>query len=224
MIPKINYTEHDLDIMARTLFGEAREKDKADAAAIAWVIRNRLEYGINRWGRSIANVCQAPMQFSCWNENDPNRNRIRNASYAGEPWLRACESIAKSVLDGKVNDPTVRSTHYHTPDVAPKWSRGKTPIYTTKGHIFFNDIDTEKPQHALHHRDTVNTATVAGVGTAAGGVAVAIDPEPVMDVVTDNAHLITTLLHGDAKYIALALVVGLIIGVVLWRLTRRGKL
>ena len=67
-------TEKDRDILARTLWGEARGESLAGQIAVAWTIRNRVNDGKDKswWGEGYAGVCQKPYQFSCWNRNDPN--------------------------------------------------------------------------------------------------------------------------------------------------------
>ncbi|AZD06253.1 Cell wall hydrolase [Pseudomonas chlororaphis] len=67
-------TEKDRDLLARTLWGEARGEGLAGQIAVAWTIRNRVNDGKAKswWGEGYAGVCQAPYQFSCWNKNDPN--------------------------------------------------------------------------------------------------------------------------------------------------------
>ena len=67
-------TEKDLDILARTLWGEARGESLAGQIAVAWTIRNRVNDGNAKswWGEGYVGVCQKPYQFSCWNKNDPN--------------------------------------------------------------------------------------------------------------------------------------------------------
>ena len=67
-------TEKDRDILARTLWGEARGESLAGQIAVAWTIRNRVNDGKAKswWGEGYAGVCQKPYQFSCWNKNDPN--------------------------------------------------------------------------------------------------------------------------------------------------------
>lgn len=130
----------DITTLARTLYGEARAKDEQDAYAIAHVIMNRV--ALRNWPGTVAAVCLQPYQFSCWNINDPNRDRILNAS---GKWFDRCGEIALDVLTCRSTDATARSTHYHTPKVKPNWSKGKTPVYKTRGHMFFNDIDTPPP-------------------------------------------------------------------------------
>jgi len=67
-------TENDRDILARTLWGEARGESLAGQIAVAWTIRNRVNDGNAKswWGEGYTGVCQKPYQFSCWNSTDPN--------------------------------------------------------------------------------------------------------------------------------------------------------
>ena len=67
-------TEKDRDVLARTIWGEARGESSAGKVAVAWTIRNRVFDGKEKswWGEGYAGVCQAPWQFSCWNKTDPN--------------------------------------------------------------------------------------------------------------------------------------------------------
>jgi spore germination cell wall hydrolase CwlJ-like protein len=58
----------------RTLYGEARGEPDIGRRAVAHVILNRLADG--RWGQTLAAVCDAWEQFSCWNPHDPNRKRL----------------------------------------------------------------------------------------------------------------------------------------------------
>lgn len=172
------YSDHDLDIMARTLYGEAESGNESDARAIAHVILNRCDYP--NWPDSPAEVCLQPWQFSCWNANDPGRARIAKASGA---WFETCKEIAKLALDNRSNDPTHRSTHYYATYVKmPKWAKGKTPVYEVrhrngKAHVFFNNIDTKPPKSAREALDQQNPVSASGTvraartGIAAGGVA-----------------------------------------------------
>lgn len=160
--------DNHVDILARTLFGESRPNDKADAVAIACVAMNRVK--LPNWPDNVSEVCLQPYQFSCWNVSDPNRQRIMNASGY---WWDACQVIAGHAVKGTLSDPTSRSTHYHTPKVKPKWSKGKKPIYKTSGHLFFNDIDTKPPSTAkealtqskpLSGSRTMHGSVLAGAG------------------------------------------------------------
>ncbi len=70
--------ERDIDVLARTIWGEARGEGIAGQIAVGWCIRNRVEMDLHNdgrpdwWGEGYEGVCRAPWQFSCWNKNDPN--------------------------------------------------------------------------------------------------------------------------------------------------------
>ncbi len=164
----------DLDIMARTIFGEAGAGNEKSAIAIANVIMNRVR--LPNWPDDVAGVCLQPWQFSCWNSNDPNRARILAADYRSQ-WLTDCRKIAAKVRaePGGATDPTNRATHYHTFAVAPSWSRKKTPCYNDGYHYFYNNIDTKPPADAPaaleQGRPLAKTRTVRGGKIAVAGVA-----------------------------------------------------
>ena len=169
---------NDIDVLARTIYGEAKAHSTRDAIAIANVVINRCK--LRNWPSTPAEVCQQPHQFSCWNPNDPNRMRILNAS--GD-WFEKCKLIAADAVNGVfADDITNRATHYCTPAVKPKtyWAKNKTPCFETDGHVFFNDIDTPPPASAKEALDqarpinqsrTVRGATLAGAMTVIGPLA-----------------------------------------------------
>ncbi len=172
----------DLEAMARTIYGEAKAHDRDSAYAVACVILNRVN--LRNWPDTIREVCLQPWQFSCWNQNDPNRARIMAASTGS--WYKVCIQIAQDAIDnyGKKPDPTKRSTHYHTPAVSPKWARKKVPAYSLYHH-YYNDIDTPAPANAGEALDqqrpisgtrTVQGARVATVGVLASSVAEQLQP------------------------------------------------
>jgi len=158
---------NDIDTLARTLMGEAKPNDMTSATAIACVIMNRVHFP--NWPDSAGEVCLQSWQFSCWNENDPNRARIM-AIGASSKWFRECTQIAADAVNGKIDDFTIGATHYHMPSVSPKWARKKVPCYRHT-HMYYNDIDTvpTTPKEALDEvRPLKATRTVKG-----GQVAVA---------------------------------------------------
>lgn len=70
--------EQDIDVLARTIWAEARGEGMAGQVAVGWAIRNRVDADLGHdgkadwWGEGYVGVCKAPWQFSCWNKNDPN--------------------------------------------------------------------------------------------------------------------------------------------------------
>jgi spore germination cell wall hydrolase CwlJ-like protein len=130
--------DRDVDVTARTLYGEARGQPLEGIIAVANVIVNRARRGV--YGETPAAVCLRPWQFSCWNARDPNRAIIERVA-PGDFVFDVCRLIASLVIRGLLHDPTGGATHYHTKGVAPDWSRGKTPSAVIGDHLFFTDID-----------------------------------------------------------------------------------
>lgn len=121
-----------MDVMAMTVWGEARGEGKAGQIAVAWTIRNRVEKG-GWWGRTIKQVCLMPWQFSCWNHNDPNREKML-ALNAKE--LKPLKEICALVLAGAEEDKTEGATHYHAKTLDPPfWVKGDG--FTLGNHIFY---------------------------------------------------------------------------------------
>ena len=133
-------TPDDLDVMARTLFGEARGEPLEGKIAVAWVIRNRADHP-GWWGSGIAGVCKQDRQFSCWNENDPNRAKL----LAGTPkdeMFRECLAAVAAVLSDNVPDPTQGSMHYKVSTLTwpGDWGPEKEPVLILGNHAFYNNV------------------------------------------------------------------------------------
>jgi spore germination cell wall hydrolase CwlJ-like protein len=131
-------TLEDLDNAARTIYGEARGEGAAGMIAVAWVIRTRSERPC-WWGKTVTKICHKPYQFSCWNEDDPNRPKIEALAIGSPSYLRAL-GIVCDVFNDQIPDPTNGATHYHhKSDVTPSWSVGRDGL-VIGNHVFFNDI------------------------------------------------------------------------------------
>ena len=125
----------DLDVMARTIYGEARGESRDGMIAVAWVIKNRSD-NPGWWGNGVADVCRKPWQFSCWNENDPNRQKLTNVTIE-DPRFRDCLMVTAGVLSGNYEDNTGGSNHYCTKNLDPKWSIGEQPVAYVGNHKFY---------------------------------------------------------------------------------------
>ncbi len=134
----------DEDILARTLYGEARGEGLAGLEAVAAVILNRVAFSARRgkywWGNTIGEVCRKPWQFSCWNDNDPN-SRLIAAVNDDDKVFRLCRRVARRAVAGVLPDTTSGATHYHHRSLRPHWSEGKIPCAEIGHHLFYNDIE-----------------------------------------------------------------------------------
>lgn len=130
--------EKDIDILARTIYGEARGESKLGKMAVASVILNRYKSG--KWfaGKTIEETCKKPWQFSCWNFNDVNRDKILKAT---DEELGECLTVARDAINGAFGDVAMGSCHYHTKNCKPSWAVGKIPITAVGNHLFYKDID-----------------------------------------------------------------------------------
>ena len=140
----MNATEIDRDILARTLWGEARGESQAGLEACAWTIRNRVFDGKAKswWGEGYAGVCQQPWQFSCWNANDPNAPYLTGAKPIPSGEYKRAVAVAVAVMAGGVPDPTGGATHYYatTMPKPPTWVKGATLTLTLGRHLFYKDV------------------------------------------------------------------------------------
>ena len=152
---------HDKEILARTIFAEARNQGPRGMLAVGCVIMNRLKTG--HWGDSVSKVCQARNQFSCWRKSDPNYAIIgrggKIATYALESpiekeQLELCRKIAARLLSGHYKDVTNSATYYYSVHInAPNWAKHHVgPVQKIRDHLFMK-LET-------HHRHQ-NTARLS---------------------------------------------------------------
>jgi N-acetylmuramoyl-L-alanine amidase len=134
------YQELELDVMARTVWGEARGEGIIGMQAVAHVIVNRMMVAQARngywWGNNLLQVCQKPYQFSCWNKDDPN-HRFVVAVNESDPFFVAAKRTASRVLLGFLPDITGGADHYHSRNIVPHWAEGQIPSARIGRHIFY---------------------------------------------------------------------------------------
>lgn len=209
---------YDLDIMARTLYGEAQVNNEADAKAIACVIMNRVRF--RQWPDSPAAVCKQKWQFSCWWDD----KALARMNAAKGQWFEVCKRIARDAIAGRLEDVTSASTHYYATYIkAPAWAKGKKPVYAPKGspHVFFNDIDRKPPQtakEALDQKRPIAKSKIiqggAAVGTLGGGLA-ADGITRTLEAVSPAVPIASTL-ADTAPYVLLGLVIMAVAGWIIW--------
>ncbi|OXA39491.1 spore cortex-lytic enzyme [Folsomia candida] len=122
------------DVLAKTIYAEARGEPDEGQRAVAHVIKNRAAKNRDYWGgSSVKGVCLKDKQFECWNG--------RSDIDINEPHAyQKAQRIADEVLSSRDprNDPSRGSTHYNNPDKEdPDWGR-KIPKTTKIGkHQFY---------------------------------------------------------------------------------------
>jgi hypothetical protein len=133
-------SEQEITVVAQTLWGEARGEGREGMVAVACVIGNRVSR--SNWQRSYVDICRAPLQFSCWNDNDPNRRRLEEVARAPDNDFIDALAIARQLVMRQLGDVTTGATHYYASSMRqkPKWAVGEEPCFILGGHIFFNHI------------------------------------------------------------------------------------
>ena len=67
--PKPPFTERELEMLAQTVWGEARGCTPDEQRLVVWTVFQRVD--ADRWGNSIEAVITAPWQFVGFYENHP---------------------------------------------------------------------------------------------------------------------------------------------------------
>lgn len=134
-------------IVSLTIFGEGRGEPLEGKAAIGCVIRNRVRTSYR--GDTYHEVCLAPLQFSCWNTNDPNRPLLlrlaqqiaegRGAEITDPVW-RETAYVARGIVTDQILDRVGSARHYHAVGAMPDWSRHQLPIAQFHRHVFYEDV------------------------------------------------------------------------------------
>ena len=118
--PGLTIEEQPEPVVLRMLaWGEARNQGGEGIAAVLWVVRNRAL----KSGRTYKMEALRHLQFSCFNENDPNRDKLLTAWLTdGRGWSNV-DHIAELFEGGHLNDPTLGSTHYYVASMTnpPRW-------------------------------------------------------------------------------------------------------
>ncbi len=137
------YRGLEIDVLARTLWGEARGEGEAGMEAVASVVLNRVKIAQERggywWGGNIIQVCQKPYQFSCWNRSDPSYLKLTAVDGKNRDFTLA-QRVARRAVNGQIKDTTGAATHYHATYVSPYWAKGKMPTTQIGAHIFYRLI------------------------------------------------------------------------------------
>jgi len=129
----------DVDVLARTLWGEARGEGWDGMQAVANVVINRVRIG-GWYGAGVQGVCLKRWQFTCW-EPAPlgNRERMLSVDTGNAAFAMALE-IAALAVAGQLPDITGGATHYHNATVSPKWASSAQVSAVVGNHTFYTGV------------------------------------------------------------------------------------
>lgn len=101
--PRVPYTERDLDITARTIYGEARGESLKGKIMVAENIINRTQaHRAGKFGpagNNMADTALKSQQYSAWNSDDPNRSKMLALS-TNDPEYKKARQAAMIALAG----------------------------------------------------------------------------------------------------------------------------
>lgn len=128
-----------VDVIARTLWGEARSQGATGMHAVCNVIQNRAR-NPGWWGHDLRSVCLSPWQFSCWNANDPQAAKMRGP--INDDAFTTATELAERAVANMLADLTDGADHYYSEAIKPpSWTYGREPTFVCgeKGsrHFFY---------------------------------------------------------------------------------------
>lgn len=139
----------ELNYFICTVFGEARGEPLEGIVGVANVIKNRFVAS----RKTYKDIVLAPRQFSCWNQDDPNKSIVTTlliSLESGEVFLdstkRQLIAAVKAVYENDFKDNVFGSKNYVTlsryqlakdrKDKSNQWILTMNPVVTMGKHIF----------------------------------------------------------------------------------------
>ena len=126
-------------VYAATVYLEAEGEPVEGRQAVAWVIRHRMD----RRQQTPAQVCLAPWQFSCWNDDYEAQRVSRLTTPPPAAWT-SCWRAAVGAYFGILPDLSNGADAYLNPDLTRKIRpRGDLPEWYEPGRV--------TATHGRHH-------------------------------------------------------------------------
>jgi N-acetylmuramoyl-L-alanine amidase len=115
-------TDKQRDAVIKTVYGEARGEPEKGMQAVAFVIKNRTQD--RRWSVDAYAVVTQRNQFSSWNRNDANYEKIQNLAPNNSFYVQIGHLVDE--VWASVADPTRGAVYYYAPAgmpgrKAPNW-------------------------------------------------------------------------------------------------------
>lgn len=136
--------ESDVILLTACIFGEARNQGIAGMLAVGSVVLNRVKRG-GWFGSTVEEVILKPKQFSCFNQDDPNKPLLTAMlanfeNFETDAEVKECYWIAKGILDGYLRSNVGKATHYCRFDCHPAWEKVMTYVCRVGVHQFFQEM------------------------------------------------------------------------------------
>lgn len=135
----VEINQEELECLAKNIYFESRGEDTRGQYAVGLVTQNRVKSD-----KFPDTICGVVKQAKYWN-NVPVINKCHFSWYCDgksdnprnkSSWENSIV-IARNLLLYTIEDFTLGSTHYHTKDVNPKWSKEMKIATIIGSHIFY---------------------------------------------------------------------------------------
>lgn len=123
--PSLHIEQQNESVVLRMLaWGEARNQSAIGIAAVLWVVRNRAL----KHDTSLKYEALRPLQFSCFNEGDPNRYKMLNACDEDPLGWAKVDDVCTLFEAGHLHDPTLGSLNYYVTKMPtpPAWASAES--------------------------------------------------------------------------------------------------
>jgi N-acetylmuramoyl-L-alanine amidase len=124
--PEVDPKQHEC--LAMNIYHEARGERVEGQIAVAHVTINRVSH--DKWGTSICDVVYEPKQFSWTHMIKDHTPKDSKA------WSNA-KIIARDVMIGNTEDPTMGAVFYHANYVNPDWAEYMDLSKVIGRHLFY---------------------------------------------------------------------------------------
>lgn len=131
----------EVQLLTLCMWGEARGEGLDGMLAVGSVVLNRVRE--KKFGEGIRGVVLRPKQFSCFNEGEPNREKLEIIASDFElnmdtiDSLKACFWVASGLMFGYLKSNVKNANHYNTIGVDPKWDDNMQLISVIGRHEYF---------------------------------------------------------------------------------------
>ncbi len=197
-----NIDPNDVMLMARTMWGENNNATPDEYAAIAHVMRNRLQSGSREFtpgvspqlgsGNSMARIVLAPHQFQAW--DNPKAGNYPMKAPVRSPAFQTAYHIANDVMSGQLDDLTHGAVNYYNPKApgqkTPVWAQGRQG-QQIGSHKFYGPAPQAVAKNTKKLEDFPDLANEQPAGGEVAGDEVVASGKPKRDL-ADYADL-----HGD---------------------------
>lgn len=120
-----------------TIYGEARGESFDGKIAVANVIRNRMVRKYSSDG-SVPGTVLRPLQFSCWNHNDPNRGKMATLD-DGDLVVQQCRQAWNTSGSVDLTEGSVLYLNKNIVHPLPTWATEAQEVVTIGAHSFYTD-------------------------------------------------------------------------------------